>query len=136
MTRTPALRRRRRARAGFTLVEVLVAFLFLAVGLLAVAGLAVASLRSTRGGSTQTVAAAMAQARFDSLASLPCQNIVAVGQLISGTATQRGIRERWAAIDGRHASVAQPFVIQLVDTLFLPTRTRPVVYVSYLPCRR
>ena len=136
MSAASTRRRRAPARAGFTLVEIMVSFILLAVGLLAVAGLALTAARTVRSGSTQTVAAAMAQARFDSLASHRCDLVVPVGQIVRGTMTHRGIREVWVAVDGRHASVGQPFVIQLVDSLFLPNRQRPVVQVTYLPCRR
>ncbi len=115
------------SRAGFTLVEVLVAIVLLAVGLLSLAGLAVTAARTTRQGGTQTVAATLAQSRFDSLASLPCQTLAVSGP-ISGTATFRGIRERWVVRDGRD-------VKRLTDSLTVPGRTRPLVYESVIPCR-
>ncbi len=122
--RAPA---RASARAGFTIVEVLAAVFLLAVGLLAVAGLAAVAQRTTRRGTTQTLAAAIGQSRFDSLASLPCRTL-AVNGATTGGATTRGVRERWRVTDGVNVKV-------LRDSLWVPGRHTPVVHVSVIPCR-
>jgi type IV pilus assembly protein PilV len=116
-----------RARAGFTLVEVIAAILLLSIGLLAIAGLGVVAAKTTRRGSTQTLASAIAQSRFDSLASLPC-NSLANGGPTSGSSTVRGVEERWRVVDGYN-------VKRLTDSLTVPGRTSVLVYQSVIPCR-
>ena len=118
---------RARARAGFTLVEVIAAILLLSIGLLAIAGLGVVAAKTTRRGSTQTLASAIAQSRFDSLSSLPC-NSLANGGPTSGTSTVRGVEERWRVVDGFN-------VKRLTDSLTVPGRTSVLVYQSVIPCR-
>lgn len=128
-TRAPRrLRARRLApRAGLTIVEMLVAIVLLGVGLLAMGGLAVTASRQVRGGATQTVAAAVAQSRFDLLASTQCSNI-ANKPVFVGTATTRRVQERWVITDGND-------VVFVADTVRVPGRTRPLVYLSVIPCR-
>ena len=120
-------RRARADRRGFTLIEVIAAIILLTIGLLAVAGLGVVAAKTTRRGSTQTLAAAIAQSRFDSLSSLPCYTLAASGAT-SGTSTTRGVVERWRVIDGRN-------VKRLTDSLTVPGRTNTLVYQSVIPCR-
>jgi len=120
---------RRRPRRGFTIVEILVAIILLAVGLVSLAALGPATMKMTRAGALQTAATARAEARFDSLASLPCQTLAANGSPTEGAGTlERRIREHWVVTDGRN-------VKRLVDTLWVPGRTRPLVYLNVLPCR-
>lgn len=116
-----------RARRGMTVVEVVVAIMLLSVGLLALAGLAASASRAVRGGGTQTVAAAVAQSRFDSLSSVPCAGLAPAGPTI-GTATTRGVKENWVVVDGRN-------VKRLSDTVRVPDRTKVLVYLSVIPCR-
>jgi type IV pilus assembly protein PilV len=125
--RPPPPRRGPGPRAGFTLVEVLLAMMILSVGLLALAGLGVTASVGARAGTQQTIAAAVAQSRFDSLASLPCRDLATAGPT-TGTALTRGVRERWVVRDGVN-------VKNFVDTLTFPGRTRPLVYLTVLPCR-
>jgi Tfp pilus assembly protein PilV len=133
MTGTPNVIRapRRRvtgARAGMSIVEVILAIVVLSVGVLALAGLAAAASKTIRGGGTQTVAAAVAQSRFDSLASVPCAALAPAGWTTSGSATTRGVTERWVVTDDRNLK-------RLADTVRIPGRTNPLVYVSVIPCR-
>lgn len=114
-------------RRGFTLIEVIAAIILLTIGLLAVAGLGVVAAKTTRRGSTQTLAAAIAQSRFDSLSSLPCYTLAAAGAT-SGTATIRGVQEKWRVVDGWN-------VKRLTDSLTVPGRTSILVYQSVIPCR-
>jgi len=126
--RRPLARRAHRARrAGFTLVELLVALVLLTVGLLAMAGVAVTASKQIRAGGTQTVAAAIAQSRFDVFAAQACSNL-ANNPVVVGTATTRRIVEKWVITDGND-------VVFIADTVRIPGRTRPLVYLSVLPCR-
>ena len=115
-------------RRGLTLVEVIVAIILLAVGLLAMAKLAASAAIAVRGGGTQVVAAAIAQSRFDSLMSVPCVNLAVGGARTSGTSLTRGVRETWVVTDGQN-------IKRLADSVMIPGRTRPVVYQSVIPCR-
>ena len=110
-----------------TIVEVLVAMFLLTVGLLALAGLAASASKAVRAGGVQTVASALAQSRFDSLSSVPCAAL-ATAVPTRGTATTRNIRESWVVTDGRN-------VKRLADTLRVPGRRTPPVFVSVIPCR-
>ena len=122
----------RAARAGFTLVELIVAMSFLSIGLLAVAGLAMTAIRSTKRGASQTLAAALAQSRIDSLASLPCAAILPTGSrgTVGGTSTYRGIRERWTAKD-----TVEGNMLAITDTLTVTGRATPMVFLSMRACR-
>lgn len=117
-----------RRRAGVTLVEMLIAVTILAIGLLSLAGLGLATARATKGGGVQVTATSLAQARFDSLASLPCQTLATSTTLTGAPPVVRGIRERWAVVDGKNRK-------NLLDSLWVPGRTRPLVFLSVLPCR-
>ncbi len=80
---------RRTPRSGFTLVELIVAMLMLTIGLLGLAGVGAVVLKQMRGGTYQTVAASIAQSRFEQFEGDACSSIV------SGTATVRGMPEKW-----------------------------------------
>jgi type IV pilus assembly protein PilV len=125
--RVPQGPRRPHARAGFTLVEVIAAILLLSIGLLAIAGLGIVAAKTTRRGSTQTLASAIAQSRFDSLASLPCNTLAANGPTV-GSSTVRGVVESWRVVDGYN-------VKRLTDSLTVPGRSTALVYQSVIPCR-
>ncbi len=122
------------ARAGFTLVEVIMAVTLLAVALLALAGLGATALTAVRGGANQTVAAAVAQARIDSLASLPCDQIApaAGAASVSGTASLRGVTERWTA---QRLAKYNYNIMLVADTLRVPGRARAYAYASMRACR-
>jgi prepilin-type N-terminal cleavage/methylation domain-containing protein len=128
MTPNTVRRRRARARRGFTLVEMVFAILMLSIGLLSLAGLSLTASRMTTGGGRQMAAASVAAARFDSLASLPCASLAASGTQSGTTPTVRGIRESWAVTSGTN-------VKNLVDTLWVTGRTKPLVYLNEIPCR-
>ena len=115
-------------RRGFTIVEMVFAIVMLSIGLLSLAGLGLAPSRFTTGGSRQMAASAAAQSRFDSLASVPCALLAPSGPQTGRTTAVRGVRESWAVSDGQ-------YVKNLVDTLWITGRTKPLVYVSEIPCR-
>jgi type IV pilus assembly protein PilV len=117
-------------RAGFTIIEVIVATMILSVGVLALAGTAAVVTKQMASGSRQTVASTIAQARFDSLSSVQCSNLAAGGATTSGTATFRNghVTETWQVTDGNDVKNIQDkvYVYGLRDTL---------VYTSLIPCR-
>jgi hypothetical protein len=106
---------------------VIAAITVLSIALLAVAGLGVTGARMATRGTHQVVASAVAQSRFDSLASVPCRGLAAAGPT-SGTSTTRGVVERWVVTDGNN-------VKNLADTLRVPGRADLIVYRTVLPCR-
>jgi Tfp pilus assembly protein PilV len=129
---TPSLRRfpRRRltkARAGMSIVELIVAIVLLGVGLLAMASLSVVMSAQTRVSQTQQVAAMVVQSRLDSLASIHCQSLASSGTQ-TGTTVTRGVTEKWSVADGNDVKVIR-------DTVTFKGRKKPIAYLSIIPCR-
>ena len=98
----------RRRRSGMSLVELIVGVVVLTVGMLGLAGVSAVVLRQMRGGANQTIAATIAQTRFESLEGKPCASIT------SGSATQRGMTETWtvAPVGIRGMTVRDTVVFQ------------------------
>lgn len=127
--RAAASEPRTRDRRGMTLVELMVAIMVLSIGLMSLASISSSVARQLAGSNQQTVAAMVVQSRFDSLASVaPCRSIVPNGGSKSGTATTRGVTERWAIRDLAN-------VIQISDSVTFRGRSRPLTYTSLIPCR-
>ena len=85
---------RRRARRGFSLVELLVALAVLSVGLLALAGVTASVMRASTAAACGARAAELLEARAESLHAAPCDTG-------SGAREVAGLRERWSvARDG------------------------------------
>lgn len=130
MTVSPRPRSRRRIarpRRGVTIVELVVAILILSIGLLSLAGTSTYVVRQMSSASLQTVAAQVAQARFDSLASVKCSLLPASGS-VRGTASFRGVSEIWTVTDGND-------VKSVIDTIRFRGRSRPLEYRSIIQCR-
>ena len=87
--RTRKTRRPTGSRAGFTLVELLVAMMVFAVGMLGLAATAASVTRMMGGAKRQTIASTVAQSRLEKIRSSPC------GSLVSGSETVRGISNTW-----------------------------------------
>ncbi len=79
-------------RSGFTLVEMMVAVVILATGLLGLTTTSAYVLRMVSGGQQQTIAASVVQSRLERLRSLPCATIISAG---TTTTTTRGVKEQW-----------------------------------------
>ena len=113
-----------RPRAGISLVELIVAILILAIGLLGLAGLSVKVSAQQRYAGKQQLAAMVVQSRLDSLASIHCQALANQ----TGTTVTRGITERWRIADGNDIKI-------ITDTVTFAPRLRPMAYLSVIPCR-
>lgn len=117
-------RKRNGRRAGFTLVELLVAIVLIDVGILAlVAGSAVA-LRTRNDLRARSLAARIASDRVQSLAALPCTGIV------GAAAGPSGMRERWSVV------LVPDRVREIRDSVAFVSGgvARAVVLATRLPC--
>lgn len=121
--------RRLRARDGFTIVEIIVAIMVLAIGVLGLASTAAVVQRQMQAGERQSVAATIAQARFDQLTSLNCVSMAASAGA-NGTQTWRKgqITETWSVVDGNNLK-------QITETITITGLKDPLVYTTYIPCR-
>ena len=117
------------ARRGFTIVELVVAIMILAIGILGLAGSSAVITRQLGRGNLQTIASTVAQSRFDSLTSVGCATLAPVSGISqTGTANTRGVTERWVVSDGNDVKLVD-------DTIRFLGRTQPLVYRTVIPCR-
>lgn len=115
------------ARDGFTIIELIVAIMILVVGVLGLAGTAGMVSRMTGGAAQQTIAANVASSRFEMLRSVPC------AQVTSGTATTRGMAEKWTTTVS--PSNANLYTVKDVITYTAAGgRSRTLTFQSYVPC--
>ena len=111
------------SRAGFTIVELLVAMMVFAIGILGLAATAASVTRLMGGATRQTIAANIAQSRLEKLRASPC------GTLTNGADTTRGVVSTWTV---------QPVTrgVNVTETVIFPvpngSRTR--TYKTTLPC--
>ena len=124
--------RRRRAhrasaRRGFTIIELIVAMILLSVGILGLAGFTLVASKQVSGAALQETAALVVQSRLDSLTSVTCTGLASSGTQ-SGSATTRGVTERWAVADGNDIKT-------ITDSVSFSTRKTKLVYKSIIPCR-
>jgi type IV pilus modification protein PilV len=112
-----------RRRAGFTLVELLVAIMVFAVGMLGLAATAGAVTQLMGGAKRQTIASTIAQSRIERLRSSPC------GTVTTGADTVRGVVSAWTVTPVTRG-------VNISETVIYPTsrgnRTR--TYKTTLPC--
>ena len=124
--------RQRGGRAGFTLAEIIVAIVILTIGLLAMASTSGAVARQMTGARRQTIAATIAQSRFDSLTSVRCALLApTVGTtrtVTSGSSARSGVTESWTVTDDND-------IKKITVSITFPGRPTPMVYQSILPCR-
>jgi len=117
--RTPG----KKSRAGFTIVELIVAMVVFAVGVLGLAATA-ASVTQLMGGATrQTIAANIAQSRLEKLRASPCAT------LTSGADTTRGVVSTWTV-------QAVTRGVNITETVIFPTKggNRTRTYKTTLSC--
>jgi prepilin-type N-terminal cleavage/methylation domain-containing protein len=115
--------RYRRRRRGFTIVEVIVSIMVMVVGVLGLASTGAVVQRLIGAGAQQTMAANIAQTRFEKARSLDCN------LLSSGSLTRSGLSERWQVV------TVGPRVRLVTDSvIFTSGRRKPQVYVSLVQC--
>jgi prepilin-type N-terminal cleavage/methylation domain-containing protein len=78
-----------KARAGFTLVEVMVAMMIMTIGLLGLASTSAVVVRQMGDAGRMGVAASVAQSRIEKLRLATCT------ASSTGTSTARGVSETW-----------------------------------------
>ena len=93
MIRAQRRRSARRARRGFTLIEMIIAIMVMSIGIMGLAGTASYVAMQMGGGNAQTVAAALATKVSDSLSARRCS------ALVSGSQTKRGVSISWTVAD-------------------------------------
>lgn len=118
-----ALRRSSGSRRGYTLVEMLVAIMLFTIGLLAMAGTASLITVALAASRTRSVAAAVAESRFDRLRAQTCSAHT------SGSAVTRGVREDWSV-----QQLARADDVTVVVTIISNHRTQTQGFRTYIPC--
>lgn len=85
--------RPRYPRRGFTLIEMIIAIIVMAIGIMGLAGTASYVAIQMGGANAQTVAAALATKVSDSLSARRCS------ALVSGSQTKRDVNISWTVAD-------------------------------------
>lgn len=115
---------RLRARAGMTLIELIVSIMILSTGVLALAGTAAVVLRQMSGAQIQSLVSRTAHTRFEQMRAEPC------GGLAGGSATSiLSISETWSATPLGRAVAVRDSVAYLVRG-----EPRHQIFVTMIPC--
>ena len=122
---------RRRETQGFTLVELLLSLMLFTVGILSLTATSAVVVRMMGGARQQTIAATMAQSRFERLRGLACS----APALTGGSATARGIAETWTVTVPATPNTAMT-VRLMTDSIkySTPRGVRLRVYTSHRTC--
>lgn len=123
VTAAPASAPRR--RDGFTMPELLIAIIVIAIGLLSLASGSVGVLRQMRWGNQSALAAIVATQRMENIRSQGCY------LLSNGTATTRGLPEKWVVSTITSKAKA---VVESVKYVPRAGLTRYVEMKSVVPC--
>jgi len=111
-------------RAGFTIVELLVAMMVFGIGVLGLAATTATVVRLMGSASRQSMAATVAQSRIEKLRGVPC------AALTSGSETVRGITSAWTVTTVTRG-------VNITETVTFPTtpgNTRTRVYMTTVAC--
>ncbi|HEY2856441.1 MAG TPA: prepilin-type N-terminal cleavage/methylation domain-containing protein [Gemmatimonadaceae bacterium] len=112
-----------RARAGFTLVELLVALMVFSVGALAMVATSGNVMTLITASKNRTLAADVAQARFERMRSQPCSAHT------TDSTTTRGVAESWKTVN-----LVRADDVTVRVTFLANRRTQTRVYRTFLPC--
>jgi prepilin-type N-terminal cleavage/methylation domain-containing protein len=115
-------------RAGFTIVELLVAIMIFGVGALALAATSATILEMSGNSNRRVVAASLAQSQFEVARSLNCK------KLEPGSNTVRGIEYSWSV--SKTPNATDPRVADVKLTVTVPERGAARVYTfrNVFPC--
>jgi prepilin-type N-terminal cleavage/methylation domain-containing protein len=120
--------KRRNARRGVTMIELLVALAIVSIGVLALSGGAALVTRLTGGGTVQTRAAMIANAHIEQFRSMSCTSAT------SGTDTVRSVISSWTATsvssNGSRRGTSIGLTVQYPTTKGM----RSQAYTTLLPC--
>ncbi len=121
----------RRDVRGFTLVELMLSLMLFTVGILSLTATSAVVVRMMGGARQQTIAATMAQSRFERLRGLACS----APALTGGSATARGIAETWTVTVPATPNTAMT-VRLMTDSIrySTPRGVRLRVYTSHRTC--
>jgi len=108
---------------GYTIVELLVAVMIFSVGLLAMAGTASVIMSTLTSTQSRTIAASVAESRFERVRATPCVSRA------GGSAVSRGISEAWT-LD----RLARADDVTVNVTFLSSHRKRTETFRSFLPC--
>lgn len=111
------------SQRGFTIIELLVAVVIFSVGLLALAGTSSVILTSLTSTQSRTVAAGVAESRFERIRATACASRAA------GSTTTRGITESWT-LD----RLARADDVTVAVTFQSNHQARTELFRSFLPC--
>lgn len=113
-----------RGRRGLTLIEMMIAVIVMAIGVMGLAGTASYVTQQMGGGNMQTIAAGMATKVADSLSARRCP------ALIDGSQTSRGVTVSWTVTDSSRTRWVQETV------QYKPNRgpTKTVNYILVIQC--
>jgi len=111
-------------RAGFTLIELMVALMVFVVGVLAVASSSTVVMTMIGGSQRRTIAAVVAESRFETLRAASC------AAHANGNTTTRGVRETWSVVP----LVAADDVTVQVTFASSGGRVTSQTYRTYIPC--
>jgi prepilin-type N-terminal cleavage/methylation domain-containing protein len=112
-----------RSEQGYTIIELLVAVMIFSVGLLGMAGTASVIMSTVTSTKSRTIAASVAESRFERIRATPCASRA------GGSAVSRGISEAWTIERLPRADDVT------VNVSFLSRhRKRTETFRSFLPC--
>ncbi|PYP51075.1 MAG: hypothetical protein DMD45_09025 [Gemmatimonadetes bacterium] len=108
---------------GFTIAELMVAVVIFSVGLLAMAGTAAVIMTTLTSTQSRTIAAGVAESRFERLRTTGCASRA------SGSAKTRGIAEVWTL---NHLARADDVTVAV--TFLSSHQPRTETFRSFMPC--
>jgi type IV pilus assembly protein PilV len=111
------------SRAGFTVVELIVAVVILSIGLLGLAGASAVVLKQMKGAKTQLSASQIAASRIEKLAGNACLKVA-----LAGSSTANGVTETWAVAPTDNQTMTATVSVAFTG------RTNPEQFTTVIAC--